>query len=848
MNPVASIILINNSGIIDPLELTSVDEPTQLSAAYNTAYGSLSLPSTVTGHFDDGSTASISVTWAQGSYNAAVAGTYTLTGTINPSGFANPSSLTATIDVTVLAEEGAVSNTNDGWTKFNGYSNYAKWGDILDTVFFATTLIKFRWTQRNVPLTGTKRIFSKAEFSTNQRSLLIQKLDNDLSFSWYPDGTSTRVRVITWADCLADTNQHTIEFRYTGSVTTNAGLDRIDLYIDGVLVSAGKSLTTNTGTIGGIFNGTAQLAFGTDVNAAGTVSTGTTIWVEGEFKDLEILSVGDVVEFHGLDVDPITPAITGTYRKYMQPILNGTKNSSAQDTCQVTINSVVDTGTHYYLYYLASNPSINSDRDETCLAIKEKSNDITTGWTKQLSAGLPQIVYTVGAVGKFDAKQCWLRNVRKKDDGTYEAWPVGQSALDAFAMGYATSTDGITWTRGNSGDAVFNDGTTGFTIGQILYDSSDSKYKMLYTGNTLGAGIKMVESSDGLTWSAVHSSVLFGESLGWPVAFKKFDSDYYIWAAKRLLFSSGISEEIALYKTADFSTFSYLGTQVRRKGGTEFGLTSTLGLIQLPNENWCLLHTGYKNQIGKSANLGEEFTYIFACELNRNDLPIAGKECEFVYPSYVIEHYPLNREENSGLNFNELANGGTAVINTTPVYTQDAAYGNRTLGFVDLNGSQNITNSATLPGTFDPANFGIKLRVEIVTTGTHNLFQIGDAVNNKGILITLESGKMRVRLSADGTNWTKDWVRTVNLAKPTGMNYIDNHIYLGCTLIAGTLTLFNDFETVSAADITETVDGAVASMHYTNGSRIIGENATLEIRSISILSGATNQQLIDLEI
>lgn len=733
--------------------------------------------------------------------------------------------------------------TITAWEKFNGYLNYAKYGDYLDALFSANdTYFELEFRILNYSLSTTERLIGKSSVTSNQRQFTTTKSGDDLNFVWYRLGTSTEIRGVTFADCLVDTNEHLIKYTYDGSIDTNNGLDRVRLYIDNVEVTAGKTLSSNGGTLGQIFNGTARLAFGQDVSTAG--ATGTSNWYSGEVKDIKIYSAGAVLEFHGIDIAPTTQ-YTGTYTRHAQPILIGTKDAAAQDVCQASYNAVVDRGDAYVLYYLASNPTINSDRDVTCMAVKDKGGsldpDMSTGWTKRLSAGLPEIVYDVGAVGKFDETQVWLRNVLRKTDGTYEAWPMGLSSA-TIKIGYSTSTDGIAWTRENSGDPVYEDGVNGVTSYHVIYDEEDATYKMLYSGELLGEDIGLAEGGP-TVWVKTHSKILFGENLGQVAAFKKIEGIYYIWVAKELLFFSGISEQIVLYRTADFTTFEYVGPQVVTSQASEFGVTNPVGIIKKPNGKYSMLFTSYQNHIGKAGNLGEEFTAVKVADLNKCGLPIAGRPQTTVYPSYVPRHWPLNQESATGTNFIEAVTGGNATINTTPVFSAITAYGNRTLGFVNLSGSQTITDTNNPGGLFNPATFGVKLRVELKTTGTHELFRIGNDV-----LVTLESGKLRVRLSSDGATYQKDYITSVNISKPTGMSYIDDHLYVGFTWIGGVLTLYNDFVPFTGAQVTETVDNALTNVNDSGADFQLGQNATIKIRSVSLMTGITDQQWIDLEI
>lgn len=70
---------------------------------HGTAFGSLSLPSTVTATLEDLSVQELPVTWIEGSYDGDTAGVYNLTGTVTlPDGVSNPENLTGTISIEVV--------------------------------------------------------------------------------------------------------------------------------------------------------------------------------------------------------------------------------------------------------------------------------------------------------------------------------------------------------------------------------------------------------------------------------------------------------------------------------------------------------------------------------------------------------------------------------------------------------------------------------------------------------------------------------------------------------------------------------------------------------------------------
>lgn len=92
-----------------------------------------------------------------------------------------------------------------------------------------------------------------------------------------------------------------------------------------------------------------------------------------------------------------------------------------------------------------------------------------------------------------------------------------------YEIGYATSSDGISWSKHPSpvlpsGSGSWDNHIT--RVGTVLFDAGTSTYRMWYTGGTdwfnpLKVGY--ATSSDGITWSRHPTPVLeYGETVEWP--------------------------------------------------------------------------------------------------------------------------------------------------------------------------------------------------------------------------------------------------------------------------------------------------------------------------------------------
>jgi len=99
-----------------------------------------------------------------------------------------------------------------------------------------------------------------------------------------------------------------------------------------------------------------------------------------------------------------------------------------------------------------------------------------------------------------------------RENGTYKMWYVGWSSSDnRTKIGYATSPDGITWTKYPS-NPVMTPGTAAWEAGGPDYATvmpvSGGGYKMWYTGFNAGfnrSKIGYATSGDGITWARADS-------------------------------------------------------------------------------------------------------------------------------------------------------------------------------------------------------------------------------------------------------------------------------------------------------------------------------------------------------
>lgn len=194
------------------------------------------------------------------------------------------------------------------------------------------------------------------------------------------------------------------------------------------------------------------------------------------------------------------------------PVLQVT--ASQWDSSIINDPVVIKDGSTYRMWYAGNNDGSNNYK------IGYATSTDGTSWTKHAS----NPVLTVGAGAAWDNL-----SVRKptviKDGSTYKLWYSGtQTNNSDYHLGYATSSDGITWNKSGSNPVLQNGSVGEWDSGNIWAVSviqRGSIYEMYYSGN--GAGdyqIGYAYSNDGITWTEYGSNpvLTLGSSGSWSDA------------------------------------------------------------------------------------------------------------------------------------------------------------------------------------------------------------------------------------------------------------------------------------------------------------------------------------------
>ncbi len=170
-------------------------------------------------------------------------------------------------------------------------------------------------------------------------------------------------------------------------------------------------------------------------------------WDEGAVDHSEVIFDGVTYHLwdaggaavHATDIGYATSSDGVTWTKYPgNPVLRRGE-AGAWDSVSLQPGAVLWDGTTFHMWYGAHRSTpVESSPFPTGYAT---SPDGVT-WTKHPS----NPVLPVGAPGSWDSGGAGITAV-VADGGTYRAWYWGWQTLDRIAIGYATSPDGVTWTK-----------------------------------------------------------------------------------------------------------------------------------------------------------------------------------------------------------------------------------------------------------------------------------------------------------------------------------------------------------------------------------------------------------------
>jgi len=174
-------------------------------------------------------------------------------------------------------------------------------------------------------------------------------------------------------------------------------------------------------------------------------------------------------------------------------------NPGEWDEREIGQPSVIEQGGLYQMWYFGGN---NDQINQIGYATSTNGID----WIKY--AGNP--VLTIGDPGQWDETE--VGGPRVLYDGTtYHMWYHGFSGACCDSIGYATSTDGINWTK-YAGNPVFGPGDPGqwdegfVFFSAVITDSGQLHMWYSTAFKPFGVGIGYVTSTDGISWTRFLSA------------------------------------------------------------------------------------------------------------------------------------------------------------------------------------------------------------------------------------------------------------------------------------------------------------------------------------------------------
>lgn len=192
---------------------------------------------------------------------------------------------------------------------------------------------------------------------------------------------------------------------------------------------------------------------------------------------------------------------------------------STWDGNRVFRPSVIYDGSSFMMWYSGGSGGVHN------IGLATSSDGIT--WARYASDPnfAPNPVLTVGSSGNWDSDsvdESWVI----KEGGQYKMWYSGQhwnpdGSIQTWTIGYATSPDGIHWTK-YSGNPVLTPGTSGSFDDKYVWRpivvQTSSGYLMYYrgasqTGTEAKAGL--ATSSDGTHWTRTVVLSMPSGSSGW---------------------------------------------------------------------------------------------------------------------------------------------------------------------------------------------------------------------------------------------------------------------------------------------------------------------------------------------
>jgi predicted GH43/DUF377 family glycosyl hydrolase len=212
------------------------------------------------------------------------------------------------------------------------------------------------------------------------------------------------------------------------------------------------------------------------------------------------------------------------WQQYRLNALPGSSNTS--------FSSVMKDGSTYKTWYVAN----------TSVYYAYSTNGVTWEAGSPDNNGVNQPIFsgTPSTWDYFGVVEPWV----VKDGSTYKMWYSGSNGIDV-KIGYATSADGISWTKSGSNPIISN-GVGGswdsISVRRPIVLKEGATYKMWYNGTqdeNTGFNIGYATSSDGISWTKYGSAPVFSRGTNpdwdysnvWSASIIKRGTEYEMYYA-----------------------------------------------------------------------------------------------------------------------------------------------------------------------------------------------------------------------------------------------------------------------------------------------------------------------------
>ena len=540
-------------------------------------------------------------------------------------------------------------------------------------------------------------------------------------------------------------------------------------------------------------------------------------------------------------VEPTLPS--GVWQVNLETIVDGSHNASELDTLQVFKASLIETATHYNLYYIGNSgsyviESTGDDIDQVFLAQKSKSDGQpwNKGWTKRKVSGLVSPVLTPGAFGTFEEGQVYGWKI-VIEAGVFRLYYTGindGSPSYIYKAGVATSTDGVNFTKHIS-NPIFDDGLNG-PVNFVPVKYSPTKWYAVYRAGN--GSIRLAESTDGLTgWTYARTLTL--SNITFITDILKIGTTYYLYGYGNVAAGDSYNfQTIKCFSTTDFSTFTDRGVQITRFIPAERGVGHT-SVIQTSVTRFKMIYTYYKyRQRPERDALTNPYTAIKSAELSHT-VPYSTSETK-IFPSYLKKYYPLYGQS-TVTQIKEWIAGTTVTAPWTPTYSADVK-------FLIPSGSHEIEFPAEVV-IANPNNFAVKVRVGQGLTGVHPVVCQDDPFI-RGWYITVDNGILEVGISSTGEQIDKLY-RTVDIIeRDQDLRDVYQHCWVGFIYKNGVLRLL--VEDNIGANVDKVLDNPMTGLYQANLPIKFLEHAgvysTNQIRGCGFMSGMTDVEYINYDL